>query len=103
MYCRSNKKSILIGDDTWTSLYPGRFAREFPFPSFNVWDLDTVDQGVVQHLEPQLKTHDWDLIIGHFLGVDHCGHRYGPDHTEMTRKLGEMDIFIRQVPKTREN
>jgi len=54
-----------------------------------------VDQGVVKHMEPQLKKQDWDLIIGHFLGVDHCGHRYGPDHPEMTRKLTEMDGFVR--------
>jgi len=29
----------------------------------------------------------WDIVIAHFLGVDHCGHRYGPNHPEMTRKV----------------
>ncbi|XP_059479013.1 GPI ethanolamine phosphate transferase 3 [Neocloeon triangulifer] len=99
----AGKNVIFMGDDTWTSLYPGRFYREFPFPSFNVWDLDTVDQGVTKHMEPELKRNDWDLIIGHFLGVDHCGHRYGPDHPEMSRKLKEMDKFIKSLVKILDN
>ncbi|CAB3369586.1 Hypothetical predicted protein [Cloeon dipterum] len=94
---RSGRSVVFMGDDTWTSLYPNRFKREYPYPSFNVWDLDTVDQGVVKHMEPELKKKGWDLIIGHFLGVDHCGHRFGPEHPEMSRKLREMDDFIRNL------
>lgn len=37
-------------------------------------DLDTVDNGVKQHL-PQLLHENHSLVVGHFLGVDHCGHR----------------------------
>lgn len=84
-----------MGDDTWTGLYPNRFKRSYPYPSFNVWDLDTVDNGVIENLYPELEKSDWSLLIGHFLGVDHCGHRYGPNHVEMSRKLMEMDEVIR--------
>lgn len=42
-------------------------------------------------------TSGWDLIIAHFLGVDHCGHRYGPLHSEMSRKLQEMNEVIRLI------
>lgn len=48
-------------------------------------------------LPSELKRHDWDLLIGHFLGVDHCGHRYGPMHSEMSRKLTEMNEMISMV------
>lgn len=89
-----NKKVVFMGDDTWTALYPGRFKRQYPYPSFNVWDLDTVDNGVITHLKPELKKKDWNLLIAHFLGVDHCGHKYGPLHSEMTRKLTEMNQII---------
>ncbi|KAJ2813072.1 mannose-ethanolamine phosphotransferase gpi13, partial [Coemansia furcata] len=64
---------VFLGDDTWTSLFPvelsdtramelndtlwraqeeeGRgWARVRPFPSLNVWDLDTVDDGVFSRL-----------------------------------------------------
>lgn len=89
------KKTVFMGDDTWIGLYPHRFEREYPFPSFNVWDLDTVDDGIKKHLQPELQKKDWNLLIAHFLGVDHCGHRYGPFHSEMTRKLDEMNAVLR--------
>lgn len=38
---------------------------------------------------------DWDVLIAHFLGVDHCGHRFGPDHPAMAEKLSQMDAVIR--------
>lgn len=83
-----------MGDDTWDALYPGRFKRNYPFPSFDVKDLDTVDRGVTDNIYHELKRKDWSLLIGHFLGVDHAGHRYGPNHSEMKRKLEEMNIAI---------
>lgn len=36
-------------------------------------------------------------MIAHFLGVDHCGHKYGPLHSEMSRKLTEMNAEIEKV------
>ncbi|KAF5301332.1 hypothetical protein FQA39_LY10730 [Lamprigera yunnana] len=94
---KQSRNIIFMGDDTWTSLYPNRFKRSYPFPSFNVFDLDTVDDGVTSNLFPELKNKDWDLLIAHFLGVDHCGHRYGPAHPEMTRKLTQMNQVIEGV------
>lgn len=88
-----------MGDDTWTGLYPRRFVRSFPYPSFNVWDLDTVDDGVLAHLYNEMDFDDWKLIVAHFLGVDHCGHRYGPSHPEMSRKLTQMNDVIEKVIK----
>lgn len=84
-----------MGDDTWTGLYPDRFLRSYPYPSFNVWDLDTVDNGVTLNLFPEIKKNDWHLLIGHYLGVDHAGHKHGPSHPEMSRKLGEMNDVIK--------
>lgn len=97
------KKIVFMGDDTWIGLYPRRFEREMPFPSFNVWDLDTVDNGVKRHLQPQMQKKDWDLLIAHFLGVDHCGHRYGPFHSEMSRKLDEMNVVISDIVRSMDN
>lgn len=39
------KKTVFMGDSTWTDLFPKRFDREYSFPSFNIFDLDTVDTG----------------------------------------------------------
>lgn len=32
----------MMGDDTWTQLFPNHFNASYPFPSFNVKDLHTV-------------------------------------------------------------
>lgn len=37
------------------------------------------------------------------MGVDHCGHRYGPLHSEMVRKLTEMNQVIEDTLQTMDN
>ena len=98
------KKIAQIGDDTWWSLFPGYFEPNISkaYDSFNVWDLHTVDNGVMDNIFPLIENakdskEDWDLLIGHCLGVDHAGHRYGPDHAAMTAKLQQMDQFTRDL------
>jgi len=63
-----NKRIIFMGDDTWDSLYGPYFARNYSYSSFNVKDLHTVDNGVEEHLFPEMMKDDWDIIIAHFLG-----------------------------------
>ena len=97
----AGRTMVHLGDDTWHSLFPGYFDVNLThaYDSFNVWDLHTVDNGVTQHLLPLLrsKTENWDVIFGHYLGVDHAGHRYGPDHAATNGKLKEMDNVIRDI------
>ncbi|KAL2680956.1 hypothetical protein Neosp_008559 [[Neocosmospora] mangrovei] len=101
----AGKKIAHLGDDTWWSLFPGYFEPNISkaYDSFNVWDLHTVDNGVIDNIFPLLDSKrkgDWDLLIGHCLGVDHAGHRYGPDHPAMGAKLRQMDEFVRKVVET---
>ncbi|KAI0399240.1 GPI ethanolamine phosphate transferase 3-like protein [Xylaria palmicola] len=96
------KRIVHLGDDTWTSLFPDYFQPNLSraYDSFNVWDLHTVDNGVLEHIFPLMEPErrgEWDITIGHLLGVDHAGHRYGPNHPAMTAKLQQMDAFIRQL------
>lgn len=121
----SGRNSLFAGDDTWMDLFPGRFVyinkvnkytkwnessfvgilifqfcldsflEAYPYPSFNVKDLHTVDDGVIEHLFPFLERRDWTLLIGHFLGVDHCGHTYGPNHSSIKNKLIQLDTVIK--------
>lgn len=70
-----NRTIVMMGDDTWLNLFPDSFERAFSFPSFNVKDLHTVDDGVLRHLMPELRRGDFDVLIAPFLGVDHIGHR----------------------------
>ena len=91
----NNKSATFLGDDTWTGLYPQYFNTVIAFPSFNVKDLHTVDNGVIKNLIPALKWNKTDWMIGHFLGVDHCGHTFGPSHPSMAEKLQQMNEFLK--------
>jgi GPI ethanolamine phosphate transferase 3 subunit O len=86
-----------VGDDTWIDLYPSPWKEAHPFPSFNTRDLDTVDNGCLEYLPAlldDLEKGQLDVVIAHFLGVDHVGHTYGP-HTEfMSKKLHQMDEIL---------
>ena len=71
----AGKRVVFAGDDTWMGLFPGRFTRAFPYPSFDVWDLDTVDTGVTKHLYQELKRpHAWEVGSWQdiFIHESHC-------------------------------
>ncbi|KAG2466849.1 PIGO transferase, partial [Polypterus senegalus] len=62
-----------------------------------------LEDNLISQMQKNVKRKDWDIIIAHFLGVDHCGHRYGPDHPAMAEKLTQMDQVIRSVARRIEN
>ena len=100
----AGKTVVHLGDDTWHALFPDHFDANLThaYDSFNVRDLHTVDNGVIEHIFPYLDpsmSKSWDVIIGHFLGVDHAGHRYGPEHPAMQEKLHQMDGVIRNITR----
>ncbi|XP_059060783.1 GPI ethanolamine phosphate transferase 3 isoform X2 [Achroia grisella] len=96
---RASGKIVLLGDDTWARLIPGRWLRSHTMYSFHTWDLDTVDTEIDSKIYKELEKDDWDLLVAHYLGVDHAGHRYGPNHAEMTRKLDETNNRLKKIIK----
>ncbi|CAH2089426.1 unnamed protein product [Euphydryas editha] len=94
---KGGRKAILLGDDTWMRLIPGRWLRSHALYSFHTWDLDTVDNEVDSKIYDELMRNDWDLLVAHYLGVDHAGHRYGPNHPEMARKLSETNARLEKI------
>nr|XP_016940820.1 GPI ethanolamine phosphate transferase 3 [Drosophila suzukii] len=100
---KSDLPLVFLGDSTWTDLYPRRFKRSYSYPSFDIFDLDSVDNQILKHLPKELASDDWQVLVAHFLGVDHCGHKHGPMHEEMARKLGEMNEMIRTVVAAMDN
>ncbi|GAA5907561.1 hypothetical protein JCM6882_004410 [Rhodosporidiobolus microsporus] len=108
---RAGKRIALVGDETWLNVFPRADAAAggkavwkedlvWPYSSFDVEDLDTVDRGVEQHLLELLegdRQRDWDVVVAHGLGLDHAGHRFGAEHVETKRKLGETNRLLEQV------
>lgn len=55
-----------------------------------------MDDNVTRHLDKELKRSDWDVMITHYLGLDHIGHIEGPFNENMRKKLNQMDeIFTK--------
>ncbi|KAF9578091.1 mannose-ethanolamine phosphotransferase gpi13, partial [Lunasporangiospora selenospora] len=97
---RGRDRILFTGDDTWTNLFPTALTsnNSHSFESFDTHDLDTVDNGVIEFLGPALKDMSkWDLMIAHFLGVDHCGHAFGPNHPLMAVKLEQMNQQLERI------
>ncbi|KAJ3128944.1 mannose-ethanolamine phosphotransferase gpi13 [Nowakowskiella sp. JEL0407] len=95
-----NRRIVFMGDDTWDAVFPNALNESYPFPSLDVFDLHTVDNGVLEYLLPSIRDPDvkrWDLLIAHFLGVDHCGHRWNPDNPAMAEKLLQMNGVLSDV------
>jgi len=66
------------------------FDSESHYPSYNIRDLDTNDVNV--HLDIlTILEGEFDLLICHFLGIDHAGHTFHSNHTEIERKLLETE------------
>lgn len=100
-----NKKIFFAGDDTWDALFRPFLANEsVPYESLNVWDLDTVDNGVISFFDEyyfnKQQRSKYDVLVGHMLGVDHVGHKYGPNYFTMKEKQLQVDRFIRKILET---
>ena len=47
-----------------------------------------------------MNQDDWDVMILHYLGLDHIGHLAGPASPLVRPKLNEMDQVIQLIYKT---
>ena len=96
----ARKKVIFYGDDTWLKMFsPKKFERHDGTVSFFVTDYTEVDNNVTRHLETEVKERidSWDIMILHYLGLDHIGHSLGARSPLIDVKLGEMDRIIEEL------
>lgn len=92
-----NGKLVLYGDDTWLKLFPDTFDRADGTSSFFVADFTEVDNNVTRHVPGELRQTDWSLMVLHYLGLDHIGHKGGPRSPNMVPKQHEMDGIVREI------
>lgn len=94
----NNVSVTLLGDDTWLSLYPTQFTKTVAYDSFDIHDLDSVDDAIRPVFAQEIADKEASgLLIAHFLGVDHTGHKHGPLHPMMASKLTKMDDIISET------
>ena len=90
----SGRKLVFYGDDTWLKLYPRRFERQEGTTSFFVSDTVEVDVNVTRNVALELQRVDWDVMVLHYLGLDHIGHSQGAQSNLMPAKQREMDGVV---------
>ncbi|XP_047955777.1 GPI ethanolamine phosphate transferase 2 [Salvia hispanica] len=93
-------KMMMLGDETWLKLFPNMFDKHDGVSSFFVKDTIEVDYNVSRHLTNELCHTDNDLLILHYLGLDHVGHIGGRNSALMSPKLMEMDRVIERIHST---
>ncbi|KAJ1351316.1 hypothetical protein KIN20_007302 [Parelaphostrongylus tenuis] len=93
----AGRRIVFFGDDTWLRLFPKAFAVAEGVTSFFVNDYTEVDNNVTRHLDYVLTADHWDLLILHYLGLDHVGHSLGGESVVIRTKLHEMDNIARRI------
>lgn len=100
----AGKRLVFYGDDTWLKLFPSAFARSDGTSGFFTRDTVEVDDNVTRHLAHELdpsmahsESKDWDVLLLHYLGLDHVGHLRGPRSPLMAQKLSEMDEVVERI------
>ncbi|XP_049540081.1 GPI ethanolamine phosphate transferase 2 isoform X2 [Anopheles darlingi] len=97
---QQQQRIVFYGDNTWTHMFPDMFERKGANEdSFFVNDFYEGDQNITANVQSELKTYDWNLMILHYLGLDHVGHVEGPFSNKMPGKLREMDSVIEIIYK----
>ncbi|KAG2375388.1 hypothetical protein C9374_010011 [Naegleria lovaniensis] len=95
-----NWRMVLHGDETWFRLVGQSESRMFegrsdPTHSLYVTDTVIVDDNVTRHVQEEMQhLQNWDLLILHFLGLDHLGHIHAKEeefHAKM--KYYDDNVF----------
>ena len=90
-------KIVFTGDYIWNDMFGHYFDEVHPYPSFNVRDLDTLDEKVREDLLRTTKSGNFTFLLGHVIGVDHAGHTYSASHKEIERKLKDTEKMIEEI------
>ncbi|KAI6196698.1 hypothetical protein M3Y94_01139700 [Aphelenchoides besseyi] len=95
---RGGYRILFYGDDTWLNMFPeGVFMnRSEGTSSFFVKDYTEVDTNITRHLPREFSEglESWDILLLHYLGLDHIGHSLGGRDPQLHVKLQEMDDVI---------
>ena len=103
---RRGDRCVLLGDDTWLKLFPQEFNTQLSDPTHSFFAQDTteVDNNVTRHVSEFLdplgqhaRSQSWDVLVMHYLGLDHVGHMRGPNSQLMKLKQQEMDQMIAKI------
>ncbi|KAL4463992.1 hypothetical protein ABPG74_005929 [Tetrahymena malaccensis] len=94
----ANKTSFFTGDNTWLKLFPNIFTNFTNNDSFNIFGESDEDEITFKLVMEQLNQETpVDVIIAHFLGIDHSFHgSKNVYNSDMPSKYDNYNKFIEQ-------
>ena len=104
LWQRHPDKCYFYGDNTWTELYPFMTdgGRAKGYHSFNMFDLNYVDQAVykdLSHFYNSKAKKEFSFLEIHLLGLDHAGHTFNAQHPAITAKLAEYNQVLIELSR----
>jgi len=79
---------VFYGDELWSKRFKNLLDRYKGYDTFDVKDLDTLDNNVYRDVFKELdEGSNFKLMIIHVIGIDSAGHTVGPFHKEIERKI----------------
>ena len=54
-----------------------------------------MDGNVTRHLDGELAQRDWEVLILHYLGLDHIGHLGGPRRYQNTIGMTDWSVYMK--------
>eukprot|EP00834_Sanchytrium_tribonematis_P001162 NODE_26_length_40862_cov_0.679513.p6 type:complete len:724 gc:universal NODE_26_length_40862_cov_0.679513:37339-39510(+) len=95
------KKGLFFGDESWSQIIPtDLWAKHEYVTSFHAIDTVECDANVTRNVYNELKS-DWDIMVLHYLGLDHVGHCCGGPSSHLFKpKLEEYSKIITDVYQT---
>ncbi|CAD8058288.1 unnamed protein product [Paramecium sonneborni] len=100
---RKNKTIALLGDDTWFHMFPKSFDFKYVSESFDVRDVDTDDNIIINNIEELIKENKYDFIVGHLLGIDHSGHLYNDSNQQLWDKQKQYSELLYNIYNQMDN
>jgi len=100
---KAGKKGYATGDPVWQEIFEGDIIDEYRSESFDLRDADS-DKMVSNTILNAIERNNFDLLVGHRLGVDHMGHWYNSD---LEPRIGDHltlnDDLVAQIINSMDN
>jgi hypothetical protein len=100
---RASKRIVVYADLLWFYMFPKKYyfeGRSENLDTFYILNTDTVDTNITRHLPNEFKNQDFDMLLLHFMGLDHVGHVQGIqmlNSVQFQEKALQLDRVLSEI------
>ena len=93
---KAGRKIYYGGDPIWPVYFPNEFEDSISERDYDIKTVD-VDNEVYDFIWDVFKNKQYDLLIGHFLGLDHMAHGAGFTHPSTIHAKNKIEQFLLKI------